>query len=741
MTATAAIFAPRAASSAHAQQAQPSAQTSEYLAAELSSLTSALNDTAAPQEARDEAARRLVSRGTPDALKTVEQALENLQNPGGQLAAARALGQADQPVPEMINPLFATLGTNRPLTEASARALANYKSNPEVLTRLVDFVSRRPPADPSRFAVISAIGSIPTRRSAEFLVSLLQNPDESGAIRDAAGQALFEMTAVVNVTGDPAFWIQWWSGVARKSEAEFRADLLVSRSARFDRLRQSYERLTSELATVLAEEYRKAAPAARLELLQQYLRSTEPQVRAAGAHIVRNDALDNKPPAGPVREQLRAMIGDSSTEVRVAVASALATINDAEALEPLLAQLSIEPDPAVRAQIARALAPINDTRAVPVLLAMLNDPSIPAARAAAEALKQLGAKLRDSDPAEAQTAATQLRDVLQKRATTPDAADFREDLVDAMVPLRQPELAEVFRGLLDGQRGEGPEVRRLALRGLGELRNTTDVAVFLSALEDPSERVRLEAVQALAQNPALADNTEPLRRRIDPQDERDESVRAAAWNALLQVFAELPPAQLQVWSDRLKSDPARRQWPLKALAEQQLKSGDEDGLATTRHDLGSVLMELGEYREAAECFGLALEYKKARNVGTAIIDSLLADRLKALLLAKDFAGAVGFAASTIAENGANQTIVGPLIKDEAERLRENGASDAAQELIAAAKTMQPPLNEKYQDALAAIQKSIEEPPNKPDAPGSQPGPRSAVSTPSEPTSSTASSDR
>src|SRR5687768_2280613 len=57
---------------------------------DLAKLAARLSDPSSPQELRDDAARRLISRRSPAARKIVADALVNL-NVGGQLAAARAL--------------------------------------------------------------------------------------------------------------------------------------------------------------------------------------------------------------------------------------------------------------------------------------------------------------------------------------------------------------------------------------------------------------------------------------------------------------------------------------------------------------------------------------------------------------------------------------------------------------------------------------------------------------------------
>lgn len=699
----------------------------EIVQQDLQKLAARLNDPNARQEDRDEAARRLISRQNPDGRRIVAEALVNL-NPGGQLAAARALADDPNADPTMINPLFAALGTNRQLNEAVVRVLSGYKDQPEVVSRLIEFVQRRPPSEATRVLIIRAIGSIPDKRSAAFLVAALRQTDETPAARAAAGDALAELTGLPNTGQDPQRWQQWWAANSSKSEAEFRSDLLSSRSARYDQLRQQLSQFGGEVSVLLKEQYRAAAPAQRLELLLRYLRSTEPQVRVIAAGIILEEALDNKQPAAVVLEQLREMIGDSSAAVRGAVAEALGKINDAAAFEALLAQLSQEPDPAVRASLARALGPINDVRAAPVLVAMLSDPNVDAAMAAAGALAQLGAVVREKDPALARRTAEALRDTLEKRAGTPETADFRKILVDAMVPLRDESLRPLLTSMLDERRGESVEVRQLAIRGIGEIANPESSGLLLTALDERSDRIRLEAAQALAKNPALGQNAEALRKRLDPQQEPEQSVRDAAWRALESAFPSLPKAQLQVWADRFKGDPARRLSALKALAQQQVRDRDEDGLATTRDSIGVELMALQEYRDAAEYFGLALEYKKTQQVKAAAIASLRANRMKALLASRDFPAAVAFAGQTMKEDPTTGQDMGTLIWIESQQLQNAGEFQAALDLITAAKGMTPPLSDTYREKIADVEREIQKRKSQQNGAEPPPGPRSAAST-------------
>ncbi len=716
-------FLPCRASRGQAPPEPVSQEIADVARADLQRLAAQLNDPNAPQEARDEAARRLVSRQTPEARRLVTEALTNL-NVGGQLAAARALADDPDPDPSAIDPLFETLGTNRALTEAAARALAAYKTNDEIVARLTEYAQRRQASEASRLGIIRAIGSLPHRRAAEFLVSVLRNGQESVAARNAAADALAEMTGLPDGGADVERWSQWWQQNAQKSEEQFRADLLVARFAREDRRDRRHQGAAAALATFLREQYRTAGADARPELLVRYLRTEQPEVRAVAAGIILDEALEgNKDPSAGVREQLRTMIGDSDESVRGAVAEVFAKINDAPALEALLAQLAQETHPNVRASLAGAVAPINDLRAVPVLVSMLGDRSLPAAAAAAKALKALGQQMREKDPAMARRAAVALREALDRRTTPTEFTALREALIDAMVPLRQEDLLPVFTRMLDERRGETVEVRRLAVRGIGEIAKPETAGLLVDRLTDRSERIRLAAVQALAANPALSENAWALRDTLDPQKEPVEEIRNTAWRALESVFPLLSKQQLNVWADWFKNDAPRKLIVLEALAAQQLRDREEDDLATTRTNIGEMQMEQKDYRRAAESFRLALEYRKQRGVQLAALENLMIDRMKALLLAKDYPAAADFARQMIAENQQNVPTMGGLIWNEAQRLRDAGDLQAALDLIAATKNIQ--LSTRHQEQLATIEKEINGLKSQQNGAEPPPGPRSA----------------
>jgi HEAT repeat protein len=676
---------------------------------QLSAVLTSPPDTA--QDTRDEAARRLVSRHSAEARTILASALSDPNKPAAQIAAARALQDDAQPDPSLINPLFAALGTNnRQLTEAVARALANYKTNPEVLDQLISIVDRRPAApEQVRREIISALGSIIEKRAAQTLVEVLKSPDETAATQAAAADALADLTGISDYGQDPSQWTAWWAINANKSEADFRNDLLPPRSAKYDQVRERYNDLTSELKEILKSQYQNAAATQRPDVLLGYLKSAQPEIRGVGVQIIKDDAADNKPIPKAAQDQLRSMIGDSSADVRAAVADALARINDKDSLDPLLAQLAQETDGKVRAALARALAPINDLRAVPALIGLLDDSSIAAARAAAEALEQLGEKIRVDNPSLALQTARALRAGLEKRSATPGNSDLREAMVDAMTPLRDDELLPTFYSLLNERSDESAQMHRLALKGIGEIGNPQSAAVIAPSLNDRDAVVRLEAVKALGKVHTAGEYAETLVHRLDANEEPDPSVRDAAWQVLQGVLPDLAKEKLSNFADRFKDQPEMQVVVLKALADQLAKLNMQDELAATQQNIGADLMRLNDPKSAAEYFRQALEARKKQGqaVPGVVLVGLMEDRMKALLLSKQYPDAIAFAAQNIRENANNQQSMGAEIRQEADRLCEAGSLNDALKLIQEAQKMDPPLAEQYRDQLSEIEADIQ----------------------------------
>ncbi len=676
---------------------------------DLDILKAALNGADSPASAREAAAQKLLSRRSPETHQILVDALMN--STPGLLAAVNALAEDPTPDSRLSASLFGLLLENRSRqhSEAAARALSRYASEPLVLSRLMALARKSPPVQEQiRREVIRSLGYVIEKESAATLMNVLRAPEETSTIRDAAAEALAEMSSHSDFGQDMLKWEQWWTPLLRRNEAEFRADLLAARSARLDQVQRQRIEMRDETERFLTGQYNAAAPDRRLGILRSYLSSTASEIRRIGVRIISIGAASGDPVAEPVREQLRAMIGDSDRDVRMEVARGLYAINDRDALAGLLAQLTQETDPAVRAALAEALGPINNLQAVRPLLELVQGTSPTAARAAARALRSLGPKLIADDRELASKAAFILRSSLEALPANPANALLRESFIEAMRELRDPSLLPTYYSLL---RDESIETRRLALRAIGDIGRAESTNSVASFIDDRESRVRAAALEALANLPGANGYTPQLIRHMDKAQEPEESVRDASWRTLIAVLKDLNVEQLQaIVDDRLfRENPTNQFQVYKVLETKLAESVDrQNDLANTQMTIGETLMKLKRWDEAADYFGKALAAKKAQpGTSNLVLISLVENRMKALLQAAKFAEAVTFAASSIRENPESQQPLGAAIRQRAEELRVEGKFEEASRLISAALQMDPPLAQQYRDQLNETERLIQ----------------------------------
>src|SRR5205807_1543308 len=127
------------------------------------------------------------------------------------------------------------------------------------------------------------------------------------------------------------------------------------------------QRLVQSIRDMLDRDYQRAPENQRTEMILSWLSASEPTFKSVGAKKVLDEKKDGKRIPPEITAQLRAMIGDSDIEVRKDVVTALSAINDGGSVDPLLAQLAVESDPEVKIAIASTLARLQQLKAVDAL--------------------------------------------------------------------------------------------------------------------------------------------------------------------------------------------------------------------------------------------------------------------------------------------------------------------------------------------------------------------------------------
>ena len=133
-------------------------------------LQTSLNSPDSTAAVRDEAARTLVERGSPEALDILRNSFQTPDNQPAQLAIARALQLTANPDPSFIPLLGDALGGNVRLTQEAAAALANYRNNLAVFQKLKEKLSILALPDGSRVAIVTAMGSVMEQEAPGCLV-------------------------------------------------------------------------------------------------------------------------------------------------------------------------------------------------------------------------------------------------------------------------------------------------------------------------------------------------------------------------------------------------------------------------------------------------------------------------------------------------------------------------------------------------------------------------------------------
>ncbi len=703
-------------------QSPPTTSPAESAQRDLEALRAALEDRNAPATQRDQAAQRLVSRSSADADAILLRALLNFSDREGQLAVARALAAGTAASPQFIQPLGNLLGNDRELTAAAALALAVHKSSPLARDRLVQFANNLSQQNPSRAAVIRALGRFFDRAVAEQLVNLLN--DRSVDIRNAAADALAEMTGIRQYGRDVQSWRTWWESARGKSDLEWYQDLLRYAAQRGDSLHNQLEALRRETEQLQRAVLAQAPPADRQRLMLTWLKADSDILRAMTVQMIYS-TLPFQPKLAPeVLQTLRGMVGDSSPEVRERVARTLTAANDPLAAEALLAQLPQEQVPEVRAAIASALGTIPSAGVVDPLLRLLEDESYLVARSAALALGDLSPFLRQ--PPNTALAHKAAREMEQRfRATTGliSAIPLREGLAEAMARLAHPQFMQVFF------QSTGPEersvrVRVAALRGLGAIGNIDASNQIVLALSDPEEQVRLAAVEALGALGSF-DNANALAPYLSDRVEPSAAVRDAVRRVLIGDPTAQQPGLLEKatvkelniwWAERFKAPtPAERELRLAVLniAERKLDPEQAEELAIIRQNIGQTLLDLGG-RERAELAAARLrqayDYWSARPGSQVYTEELMGQLMVAMLRAGKSTEAIAFASEVIRRSPQNNEIIYRRVLDEARRLQAANDLDGALVVLETASKM--PFSEVILQWLSGLQQEIQQARNR-----------------------------
>ena len=672
------------------------------------------------------AAIRLIAWRDPAVRPQVVDFLTNGSTPA-KIAVSRALASVGWSDPDFIDPLVSLLRGRDPVPAAAAApALGLYTDDPQVLQELI--LQARSDRTDIRQPAIRALGGFSRKAAAETLLTLLEH-DDSDPIREAAGNALVEMTGRSDLDHDSSRWADWWQQNGGLPDDKFRDTIIRGRGEAFENLVAGHRTLQNDADDFLRADFWSAPPEKRSAILLSYLQSSAPEIRALGAELVFTSASETgAAPPGTI-QQTRLLLGDPSAEVRAEAATALSA--DVESAPDLVAQLAREPDDLVRVRLITSLAPFHDIHAIEQMLKLVGPGSSDSVRiAAADGIRDGSDIINDPQQQTLKNQAMQtLKDAMQG-TDVPDQKFVRVAIVGALASIHDDSLSDLFRKWLAPN--EWPGVRANALVGLGNLPNSAPFAAEIGRhLDDDDPHMRLAAIQALRRPPSPIPIFYISKLQNLMNSDSSDQVRAAAWDEL-QSWADSPAMDengMSTLADKLKSQPPNELLIRKKLRDRLAQDVKKDPnspegraaarqLAEEQQTIGDLLMNpaINHPVEAADQYRAALAFWDSNQGGADVINHLCRNITDALLAARHWDEAAAFASGIVKRYGQDRDLMvtsetlGQEFMAAVHNLEDStdpGSYTDAIALLDAVQKMNPPLPPDFPDLLAAQRTAIE----------------------------------
>lgn len=509
-------------------------------------------------------------------------------NAAARTAVALALADLPEYLDEAyIDPLMIMLGDADPeLRRAAATALTGYRDH-GVAARLRGIALDRGEPLVRRLAAVDALGMMTKREAAEALVAALADPNDP--VCQPALQALERVTAK-DFHGDASEARSWWQTSAELEPLEWQQaqiDRLIQRDRRLvRRLHELEDRLVEAFR---AEYVRVTEPERRTALLQAYLADSSARARLLGLDLVQQLQGEGKELSSEIAVQLRALLADPEPDVRAAAAQAVARLRDGADAERFLQALAGERVVKVRLALVNGLGYIGNSAVTEPLLAVLARPDDPCLT---EAVAALGRLAERSVLADGQRDAVAQALLATFARSQPAQAVLRERLLWSMSLLADPQFGPSFVAAL--AEGEATTVRVAAVRGISTLKDGRLADHLIPLTRDPDTTLRRAAVEALAALAAGPTHLEALVNRLDPGQEADAAIRAAAWGGVRRVLPGRAPTEVESWITKLPAgmpDRSARVIEVLSLTEAALSGQPE-----ARGDLGQIRARIAAER-------------------------------------------------------------------------------------------------------------------------------------------------
>ena|GEM_PF-1251538 len=572
---------------------------------EFNTLTGQLSDPSRSPKTKLEAAELLLAKQYPQAVDALKDFLAG-ENLAAKIAVAQAIsrGNGTAPRSDFIDPLLAMLtGSDAEVRPAAAKALAVYKDD-AVVDKLVTIASDRKRERAVRIDTMAALQSALDKRTVDALVRLLD--DRDATIRDAAADALANLTNIKAFRTNRRLAKQWWNRNRDKPPSKWLAELADSLARGKAELEVDNNRLRERLAQALRDLYNAVPQVQRETLLLGFLSDPVAEARLAGAILAEAKIAGGETISAKLQTRIRAMVKDPDPSVRQASVMLVAHQGDAEALGALLAGLKTEETQGVRQAILTALGHLKSPEALPAVLAGIASNYDSVAGAAALALSRIASAKPLTGDVLSKAGSALVRRYKQKGQEDQTAAvAMREAVLTAMGVIRHKSFLSVLRSALKDAEAT---VRLAAVNSLAQAGQAADADSIAALVGDADRGVRVASIAALGKLGGRK-HLATILKRTDPKAETDQAVRKKAWEVAIGLLAGADATTLEAEAQRLegRDDAINQRIEILEMLVSVLNTQNSDKLPQALRRLGQALLSGARPAEAAGHFRKAYD--------------------------------------------------------------------------------------------------------------------------------------
>ena len=572
---------------------------------EFNTLAGQLSDTSRSPKTKLEAAELLLAKQYPQAVEALKDFLAG-DNRAARIAVAQAISRSNgtTPTSDFIDPLLAMLtGSDAEVRPAAAKALAVYKDD-AVVDKLVAIASDRKIERAVRIDTMAALQSALDKRTVDALVRLLD--DRDAPIRDAAADALANLTNIKAFRTNRRLAKQWWNRNRDKPPSKWLAELADSLARGKAELEVDNKRLQERLAQALRDLY-DAVPEARQEaLLLGFLSDPVADARLAGTTLAEATIAGGEKISAKLQTRIRAMVKDPDPRVRQASVLLVAHQGDAEALGALLAGLKTEEVQDVRQAILTALGHLKSPEALPAVMAEIASNYDSVAAAAALALSRIASDKPLTGEVLSKASSALVKRYKRKGQEDKSAAvAVREAVLTAMGVIRHKSFLAVLRSALKDTEAT---VRLAAVNSLAQVGQDADADSIAALVGDSDRGVRVASIATLGKLGGQK-HLATILKRTDPESETDQAVRKQAWEVAMGLLAGADADRLEAEAERLagREDAINQRIEILNMLVLTLKTQDSGKLPEALRGLGQALLAGARPAEAAGHFRKAYD--------------------------------------------------------------------------------------------------------------------------------------